>query len=66
MPSQDSPQNSPKPNRSIGKQSLITAVTKDGREKNENGVKVLEWKLKQKDEEIVILLKRLKNIEEKG
>ena len=27
--------------------------------------KVLEWKLKQKDEEVMILLKRLKDMEEK-
>jgi len=39
-------------------------VTKDGKDRTDQGLKILEWRLKQKDEEIVILLKRLKDLEE--
>ena len=46
-----------------GEESSLAASMGGGREEGDR--RVLEWKLKQKDEEVIILLKRLRDTEEK-
>lgn len=68
LPPRDSSiESSPKYQKySPGKQSFATAATKgDPKRADNNNIKVLEWKLKQKDEEVMILLKRMNDLEER-
>lgn len=63
-PRESSIENSPKYQKySPGKQSFATASTKGEPKRVDNNIKVLEWKLKQKDEEVMILLKRMNDLE---
>ena len=65
-PRESSIEDSPKYQKySPGKQSFATASTKGESKRVDNNIKVLEWKLKQKDEEVMILLKRMNDLEQR-